>query len=101
MTGWDVEPVAGRLCRASIGMVTTRRIAIYKRLTELERTGNVADISPRVTTVLNLTLLDKGLPYWAGPDLGMGKDDVVVKGRTITVTVTVSERLIRRRLKWH
>jgi hypothetical protein len=31
--------------------------------------------------------VSKGTPYWARPDLGIGKDDIRTSGRTISVTV--------------
>src|SRR5207253_6106340 len=58
------------------------------RTTELERIGDVEfTFQPGVATVLNLKLVEKGTPYWSRPDLGIGKDDVTVQGRKVTVTV--------------
>jgi hypothetical protein len=36
---------------------------------------------------LNLKVLESAEPYWARPDLGIGKDDVVVKNGSVSVTV--------------
>jgi hypothetical protein len=44
-------------------------------------------LAPRATTVIELKLISKGTPYWDRPDLGIGKDDVVIQSRTVTVTV--------------
>jgi hypothetical protein len=43
--------------------------------------------APRATTVIELKLISKGTPYWDRPDLGIGKDDVVIQDRKVTVTV--------------
>ena len=42
---------------------------------------------PHTTTVLELKLVDKGVPYWSRPDLGIDPGDVKVEGRTMKVTV--------------
>ena len=34
-----------------------------------------------------MTLKKKGTPYWKRPDLGVGRDDVTVKGNTVSVVV--------------
>jgi len=44
-------------------------------------------LAPRATTIIELKLISKGTPYWNRPDLGIGKDDVVVQDRKMTVTV--------------
>jgi len=89
MTAWDVEPGRWQIVQGvdrngdddSDGEVVTKTI-------ELERTGAVElTFPPRVTTILNLKLIDKGTPYWTRPDLGIGNDDVLVRGARITVTV--------------
>jgi hypothetical protein len=36
---------------------------------------------------LELTLKQKGTPYWSRPDLGIDPEDVAIKGRRITVEV--------------
>lgn len=48
------------------------------------RTGPFA---PRRTTVLELKLAAKGVPYWSRPDLGIGDEDVKVEGNRMKVTV--------------
>src|SRR6185436_10378427 len=44
-------------------------------------------LAPRATTVIELKLISKGTPYWNRPDLGIGKDDVVIQDRNVSVTV--------------
>ncbi len=89
MTAWDVEPGRWQITQGvdrngddeADSEVVTKTI-------ELGRTGEVElTFPPRANTILNLKLVDKGIPYWTRPDLGLGKDDVVVRGSKITVTV--------------
>jgi hypothetical protein len=89
MTAWDIEPGQWEIVQGVNrngddvvdGDSTTRTV-------ELDRTGSIElTLPPRVATILSLKLLSKGTPYWTRPDLGIGKDDVLVEGRNITVTV--------------
>ncbi|HEX8685806.1 MAG TPA: hypothetical protein VF654_04865, partial [Pyrinomonadaceae bacterium] len=89
MTAWDLEPGRWEVSTevSADGGVTTggERLSVTK---ELERGGSVGlAFSPRVTTVFTLKLVEKGVPYWSRPDLGIGRDDVAVRGRRVTVTV--------------
>lgn len=89
MTAWDVEPGRWQFTQGldANGDDEADGVNVGRRV-DLERAGSVDLIfAPQATTVLNLTLIDKGIPYWARPDLGIGPDDIVVKGRTISVTV--------------
>jgi hypothetical protein len=43
--------------------------------------------APRTTTVIFLKLVSKDTPYWNRPDIGIGKDDVLIQNRRVTVTV--------------
>jgi hypothetical protein len=89
MTAWDVEPGRWQITQGidrngddvADGDVATSTV-------DLERTGELElTFAPRATTVLNLKLVDKGIPYWTRPDLGIGMDDVLIKGRNVSVTV--------------
>ena len=84
MTAWDVEPGRWKIERSNdlaSASVTTETVA-------LERTvGIELAFAPHATSVVTLTLVDNGVPYWSRPDLGIGNDDLVVSGRTVTVTV--------------
>ncbi|HEV7747150.1 MAG TPA: LamG-like jellyroll fold domain-containing protein [Pyrinomonadaceae bacterium] len=89
MTAWDIEPGEWEVVQGSDtngddvidGVATTTTVA-------LERTGTIELMfPPGVTTVLNLKLVAKGTPYWARPDLGISKDDVVVRERNVSVTI--------------
>lgn len=89
MTAWDLEPGRWEVVQGidtngddlADGSTTTRTV-------DLERAGTIELMLPaRVTTVLTLKLVAKGAAYWTRPDLGIGRDDVVVKGTKISVTV--------------
>ena len=89
MTAWDVEPGRWQIEQGvdrngddvADGDISTSTV-------DLERTGEVdLTFPPRAATVLNLKLVNKGIPYWTRPDLGIGTDDLVVKGNKVTVTV--------------
>ncbi len=54
----------------------------------LERSASTPVVfAPGTTTVLDFALVTPGTPVDTRPDLGIGSDDVVVKGRSVTVTV--------------
>ncbi|MGR6329178.1 LamG-like jellyroll fold domain-containing protein [Sphingomonas sp. XXL09] len=54
----------------------------------LERSaGTDVTFAPGTTTVIEAELIRAGTPVEARPDLGIGADDVVVKGRQVTLTV--------------
>ena len=89
MTAWDLEPGRWQITQgldadgddAADGETLTSTF-------ELERSGSIAlTFEPRVTTVLTFKLVERGTPYWSRPDLGIGRDDVEVRGRKVTVTV--------------
>jgi hypothetical protein len=40
-----------------------------------------------MTTVLTFKLKTAGTPYWSRPDLGIGREDVEVKGNKVSVKV--------------
>ena len=89
MTAWDLEPGRWEVATqvSADGGITTssERLSVT---TQLERGGSVGLVfSPRVTTVFTLKLVERGVPYWWRPDLGIGRDDVSVRGRRVTVTV--------------
>jgi hypothetical protein len=89
MTAWDVEPGRWQITQGVDGNGDDNADGETLSTTvDLERAANVDLIfAPNATTVFNLKLIDKGIPYWTRPDLGIGPDDIVVKGRTINVTV--------------
>jgi hypothetical protein len=88
MTGWEVDPGKWEITQGTRGgdndplqNVTTRTEA-FERSSSLDVT-----FAPHTTTVLDLKLVDKGVPYWSRPDLGIDQDDVKVDGNRMKVTV--------------
>jgi hypothetical protein len=89
LIAWDVEPGQWEVVQGidtngddvADGATTTTRVTF-------ERSGAIELIlPPRVNSVVTLQLIAKGIPYWARPDLGISRDDVLLSGRKITVTV--------------
>jgi len=95
MTGWEVDPGEWSMTQgvqagggntppaadAPVQDLTTKTVAF-------ERSKSVAlTFAPRTTTVIELTLKTKGVPYWSRPDLGIDPEDVKVDGSQMTVTV--------------
>ena len=89
MTAWDVEPGAWTLVQAAgPDPDVLPGSGVAPRSLELERSGQIeVTFAPGVATVLELRLAQKGTPYWARPDLGIGERDVTVLGRRMSVTV--------------
>jgi hypothetical protein len=89
MTGWDVDPGRWQITQGTDQDGDDEMDGDSKKsILEFERSRGVSvTFPPHATTILDVKLLDEGTPYWARPDLGIGRDDVVVKGRKITVTV--------------
>ena len=89
MTAWDVEPGTWTLTQATgadpDALPGTSPVATA---VALERSGGLeVTFAPGTYTVLELTLVTPGVPYWTRPDLGIAARDIVVSGRTVTTTV--------------
>jgi hypothetical protein len=89
MIAWDIAPGTWEV---SIARDTNGDdvpdTAPDKRTITLERTGSMdLEFEPGVTTVIQMKLVSKGIPYWDRPDLGIGEEDVAVSGNSVTVTV--------------
>ncbi|SPE17331.1 Secreted protein concanavalin A-like lectin/glucanase [Candidatus Sulfotelmatomonas gaucii] len=95
MTGWEVDPGEWTMTQGTqtgIGTAPPATDAPVQDLTTktvpFERSKSVTiTFAPRTTTVIELTLKNKGVPYWSRPDLGIDPEDVKVSGSTMTVTV--------------
>jgi hypothetical protein len=89
MTGWEIDPGQWTMTQgtqqgssdASLQGVTTSTVP-FERSISLDIT-----FAPHVTTVIELKLATKGVPYWSRPDLGIDPEDVKVDGAKMTVTV--------------
>jgi hypothetical protein len=89
MTGWEIDPgkweiMQGTQADAAGGPVhdASTRTVDFERSRDLDVT-----FPPHTTTVLELKLVEKGVPYWSRPDLGIDRSDVKVDGMTMRVTV--------------
>ncbi len=89
MTGWEIDPGKWEIIQRMRGDAesdslenASSRTANFERSTSLEFT-----FDPHTTTVLELKLVDKGVPYWLRPDLGISADDVKVDGSHMKVTI--------------
>jgi hypothetical protein len=58
------------------------RTVDFERSTSLDIT-----FPPHTTTVLELKLVEKGVPYWSRPDLGLDPGDVKVEGNRMKITI--------------
>ncbi len=62
--------------------------AMTSRSANFERTGELdLVLPPRATSVFTFKLKTPGTPYWKRPDLGICKEDIMVQGNTMGVTV--------------
>jgi hypothetical protein len=89
MIGWEIDPGKWEITQGTRGNAETdpvenlsTRSESFERSTSLDFT-----FAPHTTTVLELKLIEKGIPYWSRPDLGISADDVKVEGNRMKVTV--------------
>jgi hypothetical protein len=89
MTMWNIDPGTWEITQGTRAEAADGPIENAGRRTiELDRSSDVeVTFAPRTVTVIELRLASKGVPYWSRPDLGIGKDDIRVSGRMISVTV--------------
>jgi hypothetical protein len=89
MTGWEVDPGQWEITEGiQTGAKDAALTGVKKWSAEFERSRNIPlTFAPHTTTVVELKLVSKGVPYWSRPDLGIGSDDVKVEGRTMKVIV--------------
>jgi len=89
MTGWEIDPGKWEIMQGVQGSTGNGPLRdVSTRTEEFERSRDVEiTFPPHTTTVIELKLVEKGLPYWSRPDLGIGADDVKVDGGHVKVTV--------------
>jgi hypothetical protein len=89
MIGWEIDPGKWEITQGTRGNAETDPVQNVSTRTEnFERSTSLDfTFAPRTTTVLELKLVEKGVPYWSRPDLGIGADDVKVEGNRMKVTV--------------
>jgi hypothetical protein len=89
MTGWHLDP---GLWEMTQGLDTNdddvADAPVTTSIVPLARSRSVElTLAPRAATVLTFKLKTPGTPYWSRPDLGLDRQDVVITGREISVTV--------------
>ena len=89
MSTWDIEPGSWEVTMDTRREPASGALANPVTSTrELERSGTLpVTFAPGIYTVVQLRQLSPGVPYWQRPDLGIGREDVKVLGRTVRVTV--------------
>ena len=88
MTGWEVDPGEWEIRQGVQGGEGESLRDVSMRTERFERSRDIAvTFAPHATTVLELKLVKKGVPYWSRPDLGIDPEDVKVNGRQVQVTV--------------
>jgi hypothetical protein len=89
MTGWEIDPGKWELTQGTQPDATNNSIQNpATRTVDFERSTSLDIVfPPHQTTVLEFKLVDKGVPYWSRPDLGIDPGDVKVEGRMMKVTV--------------
>jgi hypothetical protein len=89
MTGWEIDPGDWEITQGLQGSTADAALSdMSTRTAKFERSSDLDIIfAPHVTTVLELKLVKKGVPYWSRPDLGIDRDDVKVAGDRVKVTV--------------
>jgi len=89
MTGWEIDPGKWEITQSTRGNAESDPVTnLNTRSDNFERSTSLDfTFAPHVTTVLELKLVEKGVPYWSRPDLGIGADDVKVEGNQMKVTV--------------
>jgi hypothetical protein len=89
LTGWEIDPGKWEITQGTQAAVESDPLRdVTTRTEQFERSRDVEiTFPPHATTVLDLKLVSKGVPYWSRPDLGINREDVTVDGQQMKVTV--------------
>jgi hypothetical protein len=93
LTPWNLEPGKWEVAQGIDTRVNELDDVIKAKQVEFGQVEFEHDrplsitLAPRATTVIELKLTSRGTPYWNRPDLGIGKDDISIQNRKITVTI--------------
>lgn len=89
MTAWELEPGRWEVTQGlDADGDDTADGETLTRIVELERSDSIQlNFTPRAANVLTFKLVERGTPLWSRPDLGIGRDDVKLRGRKVAVTV--------------
>jgi hypothetical protein len=96
MTGWEIDPGKWTMTQGTlkgvgnaapssdtpVQNIEARSAVPFERSKDIDIT-----FAPHTTTVIELKLASKGVPYWSRPDLGIDPEDVKVEGSRIMVRV--------------
>ena len=88
MTGWEIDPGEWEIKQGTQESKNQPLSNVSSRVETFERSRSVdVTFAPRTTTVFELTLKQKGTPYWSRPDLGIDPEDVTIASGRVTVRV--------------
>jgi hypothetical protein len=88
MTGWEIDPGRWEIKQSPQAAADAPPSNATTRIESFERSRSLdVTFAPRTTTALELTLKQKGIPYWMRPDLGIDPEDIKIEGNRIAVTV--------------
>ena len=88
MTGWEIDPGRWEITQGTQAVENGPLSGTSTRTETFERSRSVdVTFAPHTTTVLELKLKQKGVPYWSRPDLGLDPEDVKMEDRRVSVTV--------------
>lgn len=89
LTGWEIDPGRWEITQGTHAAVESDPLRdVTTRTEQFERSRDLEFTFPaHATTVLDLKLVSKGVPYWSRPDLGIDREDVTVDGQQMKVTV--------------
>jgi hypothetical protein len=88
MTGWEIDPGKWEIVQGVQAKKDGPVTGSTTHTDTFERSKSLAiTFAPRTTTVIELKLKEKGVPYWSRPDLGLDREDVTVDGNTMNVIV--------------
>ncbi len=88
MTGWNVDPGQWEMKSGRGNAQDNLSPAVKGRTIAFEKTASVnVAFAPHRTTVYEFTLKKLGQPTNIRADLGIGRDDIVLKGNSLSVTV--------------
>jgi hypothetical protein len=88
MIGGEIEPGEWEMTTGTQANEGAPVSGSATKTVSFERSGDVeVTFAPRTTTVVEMKLKTPGVPYWSRFDLGLDREDVVVSGSTMRVTV--------------
>lgn len=88
MVGGEIEPGVWEVTQSTQSGDNAPLENTATREESFERSGAIGvTFAPHTQTVIEMRLKKRGVSYWSRYDLGLDPEDVVVKGRTMQVTV--------------